>query len=94
MGLAVEFERRGVEREASRWCALEVESLRRGVEGLVTMICRGRELLFERLGGMTRYLEPSSPYEISGLSPVGILTPAGRTEMVSARRGTLGRDEL
>ena len=69
------------------------EFMRRGVFWPeVTMIWRGRELLFERRGGMTRYLAPSAPYEISGWLPLGIFTPGGRTETVSARRGAAGRE--
>lgn len=61
--VADEFERRGVVRTSFRG-VLVPESMRRG-EGEAwpdwTMIWRGRELLFERRGGMTRYLAPSAP---------------------------------
>lgn len=92
-GVADEFERRGGDRVSCRG-VLVPESIRRG-EGEawpdVTIIWRGR-VLFERRGGMTRYLAPSAPYEIWGSLPVGIFTPGGSTETVSARRGTVGRE--
>lgn len=60
-GVADEFERRGAARGSFRGVLL-LEFMRRGVVWPdVTMIWRGRELLFERRGGMTRYLAPSAP---------------------------------
>jgi hypothetical protein len=61
----LELERFGGERVSIR-VVLALEFWRRGEGEWVMIIWRGRELLFERRGGMTRYLAPSAPYETSG----------------------------
>ncbi|KAG8708552.1 hypothetical protein FRC08_018830 [Ceratobasidium sp. 394] len=71
---------------------LVLEFWRRGEGEWVMIIWRGRGLLFERRGGMMKYLVSSAPYETSGWLPVGTLTPVGRTVTVSVRC-RVGHDE-